>query len=242
MACLAAGSREGILSPYVKVSRDCYADGPGGGGGVEAEEEAAEVAVAGDGEQSSLAAESRRQRTTEVVAVVVVVVHGAYPPLYVSHRSKAEEEDAKARIPSVQKKSWKLVPVVQGQRCTEVLQAHVWEGDGMGIVADYNGPSPHWASAMKDAAAAELGAGAVVAGAGTALDYNSAADRMESDSGDLIAVVNVFGKGDSLTEMIATKGLELPGEARMLRRVGGKGCSHNLGGLGESNRIARRMA
>ena len=82
MVCLAAGSREGILSPYVKVSLDCYAVGPGGGG----EEEEAGAAVAGDGEQSSVAAESRRQRSTEEE---VVVVHGACPLLYVSHRSKA---------------------------------------------------------------------------------------------------------------------------------------------------------
>ena len=164
MGCLAAGSREGILSLYVKVLLDCYAVGPGGGG----VEEVAGIAVAGDGEQSWVAVESRRQRTTEEEEVVVV--QGAYPPPYVSHRSKVEEEDAKVRIPSVQKKSWKLVPVVQGQRCTEVLQAHVWEGGGVGTAADYNGPSPHWASAMKDAAAAEPGAGAVVAGAGTALD------------------------------------------------------------------------
>jgi hypothetical protein len=58
MVCLAAGSREGILSPYVKVLLDCYAVGPGGGG-VEEEEEAAEAAVAGGGEQSSVEAESR---------------------------------------------------------------------------------------------------------------------------------------------------------------------------------------
>lgn len=65
---------------------------------------------------------------------------------------------------------------------------------------------------------------------------------MGLDSGDLAEVVNGAGKGDLLTERVATKGLELPGEARMLRRVGGKGCSHNLGGLGEGNRIVRRMA
>ena len=113
----------------------------------------------------------------------------------------------------------------------------------MGTVADYNGPSPHWASAMKDAAAAaEPGAGVVVAGAGTALDYNSAAGMAGLDSGDLAEVVSGVEKGDSLTGMIATKGLELPEEARMLRQVEGKGCSHNLGGLGESNRIVRRMA
>lgn len=235
------GSREGILSPSVKVFPDCYAVEPGGGG-VE-EEEAAAVAVAGDGEQSSVAAESRRQRTSEEVEVAVV--HGAYPPLYENHRSKAEEGDAKARIPSAQKKSWKLVLVVQDQRCTEVLQTHVWEGDGVGIVADYNGPSPHWASAMKDAAAAaaaEPGAGAEAAGAGTALDRNPAAGRMGLDSGNLTEAVNGVGKGDLLTEMIARKGLELPEEARTLRRVGGKGCSHSLGGLDESNRIVRRMA
>lgn len=113
----------------------------------------------------------------------------------------------------------------------------------MGTVADYNDPSPHWASAMKGAAvAAEPGEGAEVAGAGTALDYNSAAGRMGLDSGDLAEVVSGVEKGDLLTLMIATKGLELPGEARTLRRVEGKGCSHNLGGLGESNRIVRRMA
>ena len=86
MVCLAAGSREGILSPYVKVSLDCYAVGPGDGGGEEEEAGAAVAAVAGDGEQSSVAAESRRQRSTEEE---VVVVHGACPLLYVSHRSKA---------------------------------------------------------------------------------------------------------------------------------------------------------
>ena len=96
---------------------------------------------------------------------------------------------------------------------------------------------------MKDAAAVvEPEAGAVVAGAGTALDYNSAAGMAGLDSGDLAEVVNGVEKGDLLTGMIATKGLELPGEARTLRRVEGKGCSHNLGGLGESNRIVRQMA
>ena len=82
MVCLAAGSREEILSPDVKVLLDCYAVGPGGGD-VE-EEEVAEVAVAGDGEQSSVAAESRGLRSTQEEEE-----HGACPPLYASHRSKA---------------------------------------------------------------------------------------------------------------------------------------------------------
>ena len=84
MVCLAAESREGILSPYVKVSLDCYAVGPGGGGGEEEEAGAAVAAVAGDGEQSSVAAESRGLRSTKEEEE-----HGACPPLYVSHRSKA---------------------------------------------------------------------------------------------------------------------------------------------------------
>ena len=83
MVCLAAGSREEILSPDVKILLDCYAVGPGGGD-VE-EEEVAEVAVAGDGERSSVAAESRGLRLTKEEEEE----HGACPPLYASHRSKA---------------------------------------------------------------------------------------------------------------------------------------------------------